>query len=1024
MKRLFAYCLPLITLFVGLHTDLRAQTYVFAQLQGSPVLSTAGWNLNGAAFVGDTPGDNDGFSDELILTNPIGNSSGGIFFGQPLNLTQCQKWKAEFEFRMFDGVGADGIAFCFLDVPPTGFVSGGGVGIPATANGLKVVFDTFNNVTGTNADPKIEIRYGAGYHEFNPPFDTQPTLANSGGSLTFLRSTDYQTARVEYDNGNISVYVNGTLYLTGTYNITFSGYLGFTSSTGGSNDRHSIRNVTIYTEQAPSDAGPNAGVSYCSGGSVQIGTTPNPAHVYAWSPATGLDQTNIANPTVSLTNTGSTPITQIYTVSTTLAANPGVCPTTDNIVVTINPVPTSTFTLSDDTLCTDAPVTVTYTGNMAPAATYTWDFGGGTVISGSGQGPYQVSWPATATGPHSITLTVARYGCTSTVTSHDVMVYAIPTSTFTPPSRLCEGDDSTFVYTGTGSAAATYNWNFDGGSIVSGSGQGPYQVSWPTPGLKNLSLTVTENGCVSPVTTDTIRVYPYPVAGLDVPAAMCGQDTVFIVYDGTPLPGDDQAWTMFTDWSGGSYIFDPVAPGVQFRWTTATPGTYIFRNLVKIYGCASDTSYDTLTVHPIPTATFTATPEACIGGNVLLTYTGTATPAATYDWTTAPGTVQSGTGQGPLTLTYAAAGNYSVDLTVTENNCVSDPVSVPVLIHPIPTSTFDLVSGICEGQTATLTYTGTGGAGAAYDWNFSGVEVLSGAGQGPYVFGDGNLGTFPISLQVTENNCVSPVTSQDFIVLPTPTVAFSGTPLIGCNPLPVQFTNSTPVQPGMAYQWSFGTGDGSTQESPLYVYADAGSFTVSLIATNGFGCADTLSFANYVNVTPQPVAGFTLVPAKITMDDPTVHIIDNSLHAETWQYTTGDGGGYSIRSPYHTYSVTGEYEVIQIVSNSLGCADTAIQIIEVLPNTNVFLPNAFTPNGDGINDTWSAIISYITEFELTIFDRWGQQVFTTDNIYEGWNGKYRNEGRLMKADLYVYRIRLTELSGKTQDLRGHIMLLR
>lgn len=1021
MKR-FTECLLLITLFVGLHAGLRAQTYVFAQLQGSPTLNATGWNLTGAAYVGDTPGDNDGFSDELVLTNPIGTSSGGVFFSQPLNLTQCQKWTAEFEFRMFDGNGADGIALCFLDVPPAGFVNGGGVGIPATANGLKVVFDTYNNVSGTDADPKIEIRYGAGYHEYFSPFDTQPTLANTGGSLAFLRSTNYQSAKVTYDNGNITVSVNGTVYLTGTYLINFSGYLGFTSSTGGSNDRHSIRNVTIYTEQAPSDAGPNAGVAYCSGGSVQIGTTPNANHVYSWSPATGLSQTNVANPTVSLTNTGNAPITQTYTVTTTLAANPGVCPTTDNIVVTVNPVPTSTFTVSDDTACTNEAITITYTGNMAPAATYTWNFDGGTIVSGSGQGPYQVSWPAT--GTHTVTLTVARYGCTSTVTSQPIMVYAIPTSTFTPPTRLCEGDDSTFVYTGTGSPTATYNWGFDGGTVVSGSGQGPYQVSWATPGLKNLSLTVTENGCVSPASADTIRVYPYPTAGLNVPAAMCGQDTVFIQYDGTPLPGPTSAWFMFTDWSGGSYIFDPTNPGVQFSWTTALPGEYVFANQVTIYGCASDTNFDTLTVHAVPTAAFTVTPEACIGGNVLLTYTGTGGAGATYNWGTAPGTIQSGTGQGPLILTYSAAGNYTVDLVVTENNCVSDTVTAPVLIHPIPTSTFSLPAGICEGQTATLTYTGTGSAGATYDWNFSGTEVVSGSGQGPYVLGDGNLGTFPISLQVTENNCVSTVSSQNFIVLPTPTAGFTGSPLVGCNPLPVQFTNLTPTQPGMVYQWSFGTGDSSTQENPLYVYANAGSYTVNLTATNGFGCADTVTFANYVNVTPQPVAGFTLVPAKITMDDPTLHIVDNSLHAETWHYSTGDGSSYSIRSPYHTYSVTGEYEVIQIVSNSLGCSDTAVHLIEVIPNTNVFLPNAFTPNADGVNDTWSAIISYITEFDLAIFDRWGQEVFSTDNVYEGWNGKYRNEGRLMKGDVYVYRIRFTELSGKTQDLRGHVLLLR
>lgn len=1020
MKLNFKY-ISLVAGLFGLLPGLRAQTYVFAQLQGSPVMNTTGWNLSGAAAIGDTPGDADGFSNELILTQPIGNSSGGIFWGQPLNLTQCQKWSAEFEFRMFDGNGADGIAFCFLDVPPAGFVTGGGVGIPATANGLKIVFDTFENFTGTQANPEIQIRYGVGYHQFNPPFNTQPTLPNTGGSLNFLRSTNYQSAKVTYDNGNIRVYVENTLYLTGFYQINFTGYLGFTSSTGGSNDRHSIRNVTIYTEQAQSEAGPPA-ISYCSGGGVQIGTTNNPAFVYSWSPSNGLDQNNISNPTVSLVNNTNVPVTQTYTVTTTLAASPGICPTTDAIAVTVNPSPTSTFSASALSTCENQALTFTYTGNMTGTAGYTWNFDGGTVLSGSGQGPYQVSWPAA--GTHAVTLTVSAYGCVSAVETKNITVNVIPTATFTHPVRLCTGEPGAVTYTGTAGPAATYNWNFDGGTVVSGTQQGPYSVSWPVAGLKNAALTVTENGCVSPAYTDTVRVHPYPVPGLSLPPAMCGQDTILIQYSGTALPADQNAWAMFHHWSGGTYILSPPSPARQYYWTTSVPGTYTFTNQVTINGCASDSIFETLTVYPVPTATFTATPEACTGADVTLTYTGTAGPAATYDWTTAPGTVQSGSGQGPLTLTYANAGNATVRLRVTENNCVSGQVSVPVTIHAVPSSDFNLAPGICEGQTATLTYAGTGTPGASYDWAFGGVEVRSGTGMGPYVLGDAQLGTFTVTLQVTENNCTGAPTSKEFIVLPTPTADFAGTPLTGCNPLPVKFTNLTTVQPGMQYQWSFGNGAVSTQADPLYVYTAAGTYTVTLAAANGFGCADTATKTAYVKVTAQPVAGFTLSPPKVTMDNPGTHVIDNSLYAETWLYTMDDGTTYDLSSPFHTYKIPGEYVVTQVVTNSLGCSDTAVRTIEVLPSTNVFIPNAFSPNGDGTNDEWNAVISYITSFELRIFDRWGGAVFETDDVYEGWNGRFRNNGKPMKDEVYVYIIRFRELSGKTREITGHITLLR
>jgi len=121
---------------------LYAQTFVFGQLSGSPNMVTAGWNLTGNAYVGDTPGDVDNFSNELILTNVAGSQSGAVFFNTPINLTQCQKWTVEFEYRIWGGSAADGLAFCFISVPPAGFVPGGGVGIPGTANGLKVILDT------------------------------------------------------------------------------------------------------------------------------------------------------------------------------------------------------------------------------------------------------------------------------------------------------------------------------------------------------------------------------------------------------------------------------------------------------------------------------------------------------------------------------------------------------------------------------------------------------------------------------------------------------------------------------------------------------------------------------------------------------------------------------------------------------------------------------------------------------------------------------------------------------------------
>jgi hypothetical protein len=155
----FRNLLLLIAILISI-VHLNAQTYVFARLDGIP-MNTNGWTLKGEAAVKDVILTN---KSELLLCSAKKNTSGAVFFNQPINLSLCNRWKAEFDFRMNGGTAADGIAFNFLDAPPTGFVLGQGLGIPSGANGLKVCFDTYNNciLPTSSKVPKIEIRYGAG----------------------------------------------------------------------------------------------------------------------------------------------------------------------------------------------------------------------------------------------------------------------------------------------------------------------------------------------------------------------------------------------------------------------------------------------------------------------------------------------------------------------------------------------------------------------------------------------------------------------------------------------------------------------------------------------------------------------------------------------------------------------------------------------------------------------------------------------------------------------------------------------
>jgi len=253
---------------------LLAQEHTFASLSGkSPDLSS--WNLISEARLGDTPGDTNTLPDEIILCPALPFRNGALFYREPIDLSVCSKWAVSFEFRMAGGSGADGIAFCFLVNPPTGYIAGGGVGLPSNPRGLMVVLDTWNNCGGAN--PELQIRYGDGNTNYNEcPLVPQPTLYG----LSSLRSENYTRARVEYNRGQIRVSIGDQITLEGFFPINYSGYIGFTSSTGAATDVHSLRNVTITTQIPEISTIPDT--SYCINDSLVVETAPG-FSVLGWS---------------------------------------------------------------------------------------------------------------------------------------------------------------------------------------------------------------------------------------------------------------------------------------------------------------------------------------------------------------------------------------------------------------------------------------------------------------------------------------------------------------------------------------------------------------------------------------------------------------------------------------------------------------------------------------------------------------------------------------------------------------------
>jgi PKD repeat protein len=614
-KRLFPTTVFLFLVFC-ISNKTYGQNYVFAQLTGNPI-NTTGWNFQGDArpnnFTGST-------GAELLLCPAVFSSSGAIFYNQPINLSLCHKWIAEFDFRMYDGTGADGMAFCFLDVPPVGFVFGGGLGIPATANGLKVCFDTWNNCIPFDAGtvhqdmPKIEIRWGSGYDDLSDPnnpisgeCESGPTRDNSDGKISFIRSNDYNHAKITYDSGNINVYVNDTLFLTGYQQFNFSGYLGFTASTGGYTDNHTIKNVIIYTQMPPSFAGNSQ--SFCPHDTIQIGGPPNPNYVYSWSPVFGLKDTASSSPYVHVPNDSSNSVYYKYFVKTSFNSNPG-CASTDSVILKVYPNPKVHFTTPE--ICLTDAVAQFYDSSFTGDSTtlpfsYVWNFGDPNAQPGNPNSSTAMN-PThhySAAANYLMTLAVTNSeGCADSSSKIFTVNGAIPQAVFSVNTVpvLCSNQsvsitNESIVDFGSITKVQIY-WGDS--STVSYTDDQPfpgklYSHDYPNPVISNTTTYTIRMISSSGITCQSeldkqISVQPSPHVQFGAIPSFCDYDSSTAITEASELTGLPGSYSFFGMGISTDGVFNPQLTG---------PGNYtILYKYTSTNGCFDTASQTVLVVAP------------------------------------------------------------------------------------------------------------------------------------------------------------------------------------------------------------------------------------------------------------------------------------------------------------------------------------------------------------------------------------------------------------------------------------------
>ena len=323
----------------------------------------------------------------------------------------------------------------------------------------------------------------------------------------------------------------------------------------------------------------------------------------------------------------------------------------------------------------------------------------------------------------------------------------------------------------------------------------------------------------------------------------------------------------------------------------------------------------------------------------------------------------------------------------------------------------------------------TDGSSNATSWNWA--------------FGDGGVsntqnpshtyityGTYSVTLIASSTGTCADTIMDTVTVYPLPVVSFLSDTL--CLGDTASFLNLSYIPAGNISSWHWDFGDGTSASSapnPSHSYTTPGNYTVTLTATSAIGCSDSASMPALVY--PLPNADFSTDPVMTDLIDPVYFTDLSSGGVVQWWWGFGDGDTDLVQDPSHLYSDTGMFVITLVVTSNVGCVDTVRHTIEVR-DFAFYIPNTFSPNDDDINELFFGKGVGITEYEMTIFDRWGNRIFycKVNDLPQSlpclWDGKVQSgiSNKVAQQDVYVYRLNFTNVFGKQFDYIGNVNVIR
>ena len=312
-----------------------------------------------------------------------------------------------------------------------------------------------------------------------------------------------------------------------------------------------------------------------------------------------------------------------------------------------------------------------------------------------------------------------------------------------------------------------------------------------------------------------------------------------------------------------------------------------------------------------------------------------------------------------------------------------------------------------------------------YDWEFlnSNSQVLSGNGTSSVNVVLRGEGDVILRVTETDGNGCSGYSGLVIYLYSEPDLSF----IINGNCLGSEtfFINtSSSFDSIISYYWYLDEGFYSNQISPTYTYNQLGDYNISLLANTVNGCESNLD--TMITIFDNIDADFSFYPESTTILNSEVNFMNYSLgDISSFYWDFGDGNYSNLENPIHEYDSVGYFNVELLIANSNQCQDSASYQVVIKPDFTIYIPDAFTPNQDGVNDFFevSGLLSYIKSYNLKVFNQWGDLVFESIDYQDSWDG-YDFKGFKMPLDTYVWKIYIEDYLGKINLLTGKVLLAK